>query len=214
MISGNVKRTSFHQTEFGRILGSANMLVNNQTKIRHVIKHCICIPVILCKMDIRVMSQKCIGIGHLLMVMMMMLMKIMKYKQNLPWLHTLSLFQPEDTLIAINDYLRSTHHYCVWCSITFTGLSLVSLNALISYFSSHQMKMICIIIVLVIQLKIIMTNIYPLQHGWCLRCMSQASYDARMYIKIELILYITQHHVIFFKYIYFSVVLSVKIKSF
>ena len=43
-------------------------------------------------MDIRVMSQKRIGIGHLLMVMMMMLMKIMKYKQNLSYLYNLLLF--------------------------------------------------------------------------------------------------------------------------
>lgn len=34
----------------------------------------------------------------------------------------LFIFKPEDTLIAINEYLRSTHHYCIWCGIAFTGL--------------------------------------------------------------------------------------------
>lgn len=109
------------------------------------------------------MNQKNTGIGHLPMMMVKMIsMKIMKYLDKFAITLKLLLFiiKPEDTLIAINDYLRSTHHYCVWCSIAFTGLSLEFSFMLLNFIVlSCQTMMICVIIVLEILQKIITINL-------------------------------------------------------
>lgn len=50
----------------------------------------------------------------------------------------MSSLKPEDTLNAINDYLRSTHHYCIWCGVAFTGLLNYFLHGLSIYLSTSR----------------------------------------------------------------------------
>jgi len=35
------------------------------------------------------------------------------------------VFQPAEKLTLITQYLRSTHHYCIWCGTAYDGLPAV-----------------------------------------------------------------------------------------